>query len=100
MNKGDLINQIAENADLTKLQATEALNATLAAITNALTDGNKVTLVGFGTFTSEYRKPRIGRNPKTKVEVSIDEKVVVKFKPGKDLAEVVNNEELKLKTKS
>ena len=50
MNKGNLINKIAENADLNKAQATEALNAMLTAVSNSLTDGEKVTLVGFGTF--------------------------------------------------
>ena len=94
MNKGDLINKIAENADLNKAQATEALNAMLTAVSNSLTDGEKVTLVGFGTFLPEYRKARTGRNPKTREEVPIAEKVIVKFKPGKDLAESVDNEEL------
>ena len=94
MNKGNLINKIAENADLNKAQATEALNATLEAISNSLIDGEKVTLVGFGTFLPEYRKARIGRNPKTKEEIPIPEKIVVKFKPGKDLAEAVDTEEL------
>lgn len=94
MNKGNLINKIAENADLNKAQATEALNATLEAISNSLIDGEKVTLVGFGTFLPEYRKARTGRNPKTKEEIPIPEKIVVKFKPGKDLAEAVDTEEL------
>jgi DNA-binding protein HU-beta len=94
MNKGDLINKIAENADLNKAQATEALNAMLNAISNSLTDGEKVTLVGFGTFLPEYRKPRNGRNPKTMQNVPIEEKVIVKFKPGKDLADAVDNKEL------
>ena len=94
MNKGDLINRIAENADLNKAQATEALNAMLDAISNSLIDGEKVTLVGFGTFLPEYRKARIGRNPKTREEIPIPEKIIVKFKPGKDLAEAVDTEEL------
>ena len=94
MNKGDLINKIAEDASLTKVQATEALNATLDAITDALKDGKRVTLVGFGTFNVSYRKARTGRNPATKKPIEIPEKVVAKFTPGKELAEVVDIERL------
>ena len=90
MNKGDLINKIAEDANLTKSQASEALNATLTAISESLKDGDKATLVGFGTFSISARAARTGRNPKTGEPVAIKAKNVVKFKPGKELTENVN----------
>ncbi|HHH49413.1 MAG TPA: HU family DNA-binding protein [Saprospiraceae bacterium] len=90
MNKGDLISKIAEEANLTKVQASEALNATLSAISESLQNGDKTSLVGFGTFTTAVRKARMGINPKTKAAISIPEKTVVKFKPGKDLVNSVN----------
>ena len=95
MNKADLINKIAEGADLTKTQATHALNAMIDAVEEALTDGGKVTLVGFGTFSVEYRRERIGRNPRTKEAIPISAKIVAKFKPGKDLAEAVDHTALR-----
>lgn len=99
MNKSDLINSIAENASLTKAQATGALNAFLDAVEGALKDGDKVTLVGFGTFSAEYRNARTGRNPRTREEIPIPAKVVAKFKAGKDLSELVNNKKLLKKLK-
>lgn len=90
MNKGDLINKIAEEANLTKVQATEALNAAINAISETLKEGKKTSLVGFGTFTITRREERMGRNPKTKETIKIPAKNVVKFKPGKDLIESVN----------
>lgn len=99
MNKGDLINKIAEDANLTKVQATEALNAVLDAVSDSLKDGKRVTLVGFGTFSVSYRSARTGRNPQTKAAIEIPEKVVAKFSPGKDLAETVNTKKLIKKLK-
>lgn len=90
MNKGDLINKIAESANLTKAQATEALNSTLDSITGALKDGDKVTLVGFGTFSVSHRPARTGRNPQTGQTIQIAAKNVVKFKPGKEFTDAVN----------
>ena len=90
MNKGDLINKVAENANLTKAQASEALNCVLESIGETLKDGNKVALVGFGTFSCTNRDARTGRNPQTGKAIQIPAKTVVKFKPGKDLAESVN----------
>lgn len=91
MNKGDLINKIAEDADLTKTQASDALNAALNAISESLKDGNKVTLVGFGTYSVTDRKARTGRNPQTGAPIEIPAKKVVKFKPGKELSESMND---------
>lgn len=90
MNKGDLVNNIAENAGITKVQATEALNATLNAIANGLKGGDKITLVGFGTFSVSERAARTGRNPSTGKEIKIAAKKVVRFKPGKELDGNVN----------
>ncbi|MEN0005485.1 MAG: HU family DNA-binding protein [Bacteroidota bacterium] len=90
MNKGDLISKIADSANLTKAQATEALNTVLDAVGTALKEGDKVTLVGFGTFSISQREARTGRNPRTGESISIPAKNVVKFKPGKELTESVN----------
>ena len=90
MNKGDLINKIAEHADLSKAQATDALNAMLEGITDSLKDDDKVTLIGFGTFSLSHRKARSGRNPQTGETIQIAAKNVVKFKPGKEITEAVN----------
>lgn len=90
MNKGDLINNIAESANLSKAQATEALSATLNAIAGALKDGDKVTLIGFGTFSVSHRAERMGRNPQTGASITIHAKNLVKFKAGKELNDTVN----------
>jgi len=90
MNKGDLINKVAEDANLSKAQATEAVNCVLSTIGNTLKDGDKVSIVGFGTFASTHRAARVGRNPKTGEALQIKAKNVVKFKPGKELSASVN----------
>ncbi|MBP7184331.1 MAG: HU family DNA-binding protein [Saprospiraceae bacterium] len=90
MNKGDLINKIAEGASLTKAQSGEALNSVLNAITAALKTGDKVTLVGFGTFSVSKKEARTGRNPQTGAEIEIAAKTAVKFKAGKELNEAMN----------
>jgi DNA-binding protein HU-beta len=98
MNKGDLVNAIAENAGLSKADAANALNATLDAVTNTLSSGEKVTLVGFGTFSLSYRAARTGRNPRQPTQaIDIPAKVVAKFKPGKELGDAVNTDDLKAK---
>lgn len=86
MNKTDLINAIAEAAGLTKADATKALNATTAAIANAVKNDDKVALVGFGTFSVSERPGRTGKNPRTGEVIEISAKKVVKFKPGAELA--------------
>ncbi|WP_373552479.1 HU family DNA-binding protein [Haliscomenobacter sp.] len=90
MNKGDLINKIAEGAKITKAQATDALNAVLDSIAAELKGDGKVTLIGFGTFSVSKRDARSGRNPQTGETITIDAKKVVKFKPGKELSDSVN----------
>lgn len=95
MNKGDLIDKVAELANLKKADAAAALNATLDALKDALKEGQKITLVGFGSFDVSYRAARKGINPSTQKEIKIDEKVTVKFKPGKELSTAVDNKDLR-----
>ena len=85
MNKGELIDAIASGADLSKAQAGEALNATLDAIKGAVKKGDRVSLVGFGSFSVSDRAARTGRNPRTGETMKIPAKKVVKFKAGADL---------------
>jgi len=91
MNKADLINEVAESTGLTKVKASEVINTIVSAVQGALSKGEKVTLVGFGTFGTAKRKSRKGRNPKTGAELTIPEKTVVRFKSGSALAETVNS---------
>ena len=86
MNKTDLTAKIAEGAGLTKVDAKKALDATLDAITAAVKAGDKVALIGFGTFSVAKRPARKGINPSTKKPIDIHAKSVVKFKAGADLA--------------
>ena len=90
MNKGDLINKVAEDASLTKAQATEAVNCVLANIETTLKDGGKVAMLGFGTFSISERAARTGRNPRTGEAIQIAAKKVVKFKAGKELEKSLN----------
>ncbi len=89
MNKKDLINVIAEQAQISKASAKLALDATLDAISNALANGDKVSLIGFGTFSVAERGARQGVNPATKQAIEIPAKKVAKFKAGAELAEKV-----------
>lgn len=88
MKKADLVANMAENAGITKTQAEKALNAFMAATEAALKAGDKLTLVGFGTFSSVARKARIGRNPQTGKEIKIAAKTSTKFTPGKSLKDL------------
>ncbi|MCX7771270.1 MAG: HU family DNA-binding protein, partial [Proteobacteria bacterium] len=85
MTKADLIGKVASKAELTKAEAAKALDATIEAIKEALKKGEKVTLVGFGSFYVTKRKARKGRNPKTGKEIKIPATVVPKFSAGKGL---------------
>lgn len=89
-NKGDLIDKIAKDAKITKAQAADALDSFLSTATSALSKGDKVTLVGFGTFSVSKRAARVGRNPRTGKEIKIKAKKVAKFKAGAELAKKVN----------
>ena len=86
MNKTDLVAKIAEGAGMSKVDAKKALEATLEAITKAVKKGDKVALVGFGTFDVTERKARKGINHATKKAIKIPAKKVVKFKAGKELS--------------
>lgn len=86
MNKAELIEVMAKAADCTKSQAGAALDSFTDAVTATLKKGNKVTLVGFGTFSVSKRAARVGRNPQTGKEIKIAAKKVAKFKPGKELS--------------
>ena len=90
MNKTELIDQIAEAADISKASATRALDATLDAITASLKDADPVVLVGFGTFTVRERAARTGRNPQTGAPIEISAAKVPAFKPGKALKDALN----------
>ncbi len=90
MNKAELIDAIAENSGLTKADSRKALDAFVEATETALKKGDKVALVGFGSFSVSERKERKGRNPQTGKEITIKAKKVVKFKAGADLERKVN----------
>jgi DNA-binding protein HU-beta len=86
MNKGDLITKVSEDAGITKTQANAALDSFTDAVTKTLKSGGKVTLVGFGTFLLSYRTGRKGHNPQTNAPITVKEKVVARFKGGKELS--------------
>lgn len=88
MNKSDLIAKIAESAELTKVQAEKALNSFMAETIAALKAGDKITLVGFGTFSAVTRAARTGRNPQTGKALKIAAKTNGKFSPGKALKDL------------
>jgi len=90
MNKSELIDAVAESADLSKADATKAVDAFAATVTDALNQGDQVTLVGFGTFTVRERAARTGRNPRTGESISIAASKVPGFKAGKALKDAVN----------
>jgi DNA-binding protein HU-beta len=90
MNKQELIEAIASNAELTKADAKKALDAFIGATTAALKKGDRLALVGFGSFSVADRAARTGRNPQTGKEIKIAAKKVVRFKAGAELAETVN----------
>ncbi len=89
MNKGDLIDAIARDAAITKTQAQGALDSLVDNVQSALRQGQKVTVVGFGTFSSSKREARVGRNPQTGASIQIAAKKVVKFAAGKALKDGV-----------
>lgn len=90
MNKSELITNMAEKSKLTKKDVELALKSFIETVEETLENGEKVQLVGFGTFETRKRAARIGRNPKTKEEIQIPESTVPVFKPGKEFKEKVN----------
>ncbi|MDR6224510.1 HU family DNA-binding protein [Desmospora profundinema] len=91
MNKTELISQVAEKTNMTKKDATQAVDAVFDTITQALREGDRVQLIGFGNFEVRERAARKGRNPQTGKEIQIAASKVPAFKPGKALKEDVNN---------
>ncbi len=90
MNKSELIDAIADGADISKAAAGRALDATLDAIGGALKRGDQVTLIGFGTFLVRERAARVGRNPRTGESMTIAAAKIPSFKAGKVLKDTVN----------
>lgn len=90
MTKAELVDFIAEKADLTKADAARALEAVMEGVTAGLRESGKVTLVGFGTFTAKKRDARTGRNPQTGETVKIAARVVPGFKAGSKLKDALN----------
>ncbi|MCQ2473285.1 MAG: HU family DNA-binding protein [Saccharofermentans sp.] len=97
MNKSQLIDKIAKDANLSKKDAEAALKATLGAIEGALIENDKVVLVGFGTFKTKKLAARKGRNPSTGDSIKIAASTIPSFKPGKTLKEKVNAKKSKKK---
>ncbi len=89
MNKADLINAMAEGSGLSKADSKKALDAFVSAVSKALKEGDKIALVGFGTFSVAERGERTGINPATKAAIKIPAKKVAKFKAGAELAEAI-----------
>jgi DNA-binding protein HU-beta len=90
MNKNDLISQVADDAGLSKADATKAVDAVLDNIAGSLSNGGEVRLVGFGTFSVTHRKATTGRNPRTGEAIQIKASNQPKFKAGKALKDAVN----------
>ncbi len=89
MNKAELISAIATEAKISKVDAKKALDAFITVTGNTLKKGDKITLVGFGTFSVVKKPARTGLNPRTKAAIKIPAKTVAKFKPGSELSELV-----------
>jgi DNA-binding protein HU-beta len=90
MNKGELVARVAKDSGLTKADAGRALDAALDNVTRALKKGDKVTLVGFGTFAVSRRRARVGRNPRTGAPLKIAARRVPRFTAGKELKSAVS----------
>jgi len=90
MNKSELISAIAEESGLSKADAGRALDATISSVTNALTGGDSISLIGFGTFAVKERSARAGRNPQTGETIQIKASKIPSFKAGKTLKDAVN----------
>ena len=91
MNKSDIAARVASRTSLSKAQAHDAMNAVLEAIRDGLSDGETVTLIGFGTFSLKKRSARSGRNPRTGQDIAIAASTTPSFKAGKDLRDAVRS---------
>lgn len=90
MNKSELIDAVAEAAGLTKADSSRALDAVISTVSGAMSKGEQVSILGFGTFLVRHRNARVGRNPQTGAEIQIKAANVPAFKPGKALKDAVN----------
>jgi DNA-binding protein HU-beta len=90
MNKSELVAAIADGAQITKAEAEKTLNGIVTALTDCLAGGDKVTLVGFGTFSVAQRAARTGKNPQTGQAIDIPASAAPKFKPGNTLKQLIN----------
>jgi len=90
MNKADLVDRIAAGSDISKAQAANAIDTAMQSITGALKRGDRVALIGFGTFSVAQRKASNGRNPQTGATIKIAARRVAKFTPGAELRKAVN----------
>ena len=93
MTKAQLVEEVARNTRLTKKHAEVIVNTVFESIVDSLKDGDKIELRGFGSFRIRERGSRVGRNPKTGDKVSVPSKKVPYFKPGKQLKELLNNDD-------
>jgi DNA-binding protein HU-beta len=91
VNKSDIVDAMAEAADISRAAAGRALNGLLESITAALRSGNQVSFIGFGTFAVKARPARVGRNPKTGAPIQIAAAIIPNFKAGKALKDAVNS---------
>ena len=99
MTKAELISSVAEKAGLRKIQAEKAVAAFISCVTTALINGDKLSLVGFGTFSTTKRAARKGQNPQTGKKMDIPAATMPKFKPGKGLKDAVNGVKTAAKAK-
>lgn len=91
MTKADIVEEISTNTGLTKVETKAVVDGVLSSIVNAIADGERIELRGFGVFKHKSRKPRIARNPKTGEEVPLDKRYVPVFKPSPDFLKKVNS---------
>ena len=90
MNKSELIDSMARKSGLSKAEAAKALDALIESVTEGLSNGDRIALIGFGSWSVEQRSARTGRNPRTGDEIQIPAKNVIKFKAGAGLSNSVN----------
>ena len=91
MTKAEIVNRVAQQTGMSRKDAIEALEIFLGAVKDTLKDGDKISLVGFGTFYVKHKKARNGRNPRTGERIQIPPKMIATFKPGKAFRSLVND---------
>lgn len=91
MTKAEIVNRVAQQTGMSRKDAIEALEIFLGAVKDTLKEGDKISLVGFGTFYVKHKKARNGRNPRTGERIQIPPKMIATFKPGKAFRSLVND---------